>query len=405
MGGGLRAPGRAAGPGRRPASRAARPHPFAADPDVLADALGELGDGPRDLAGKAAADELSLWLPSAGPGPASSPELIRPAGEDGAANGPGRGRRAALGCWRVPALAFSPAAALTILAAVDPVDTPPGEVSHPDLAAGGSVVYWAAVARFAGDLCIRGRVLPGLSQGSGGWTASWRTVLTGPDAPRAAELAGAMPPMCRAGEPGGEPPGPLLAAALDALADAVARARLDAPAPLDVAAPVDVAALDMAAPQNGPSRLDASAGVARPRAGDASPGGPPGRSLLPPRRGRRPARVPVPERWMAALAGPDAEVEVATAEDEGEAAGLAAALDAWHAAAQAPAGPCARASGWWSPCSRTPIPTSWLPGPQATRAPALPLISPPNPPAASPPGPPMGCGRSSSPCSHRRIPA
>ena len=219
------------------ASRAARPHPFAADPDVLADALGELGDGPRDLAGKAAADELSLWLPSAGPGPASSPELIRPAEEDGAANGPGRGRRAALGCWRVPALAFSPAAALTILAAVDPVDTPPGEVSHPDLAAGGSVVYWAAVARFAGDLCIRGRVLPGLSQGSGGWTASWRTVLTGPDAPRAAELAGAMPPMCRAGEPGGEPPGPLLAAALDALADAVARARLDAPAPLDVGAP------------------------------------------------------------------------------------------------------------------------------------------------------------------------
>ena len=42
---------------------------------------------------------------------------------------------------------------------------------------------------------------------------------------------------------------------------------------------------------------------------------------------------------MAALAGPDAEVEVATAEDEDEAAGLAAALDAWRAAAQAPAGP------------------------------------------------------------------
>ena len=32
-------------PGGRP-SRAARPHPFAADPDVLADALGVLGDGP-----------------------------------------------------------------------------------------------------------------------------------------------------------------------------------------------------------------------------------------------------------------------------------------------------------------------------------------------------------------------
>ena len=47
----------------------------------------------------------------------------------------------------------------------------------------------------------------------------------------------------------------------------------------------------------------------------------------------------MPERWAAALTGPDAEVEVATAEDEAEAAALAASLDAWHAAAQAPAGP------------------------------------------------------------------
>ncbi len=51
--------------GGRP-SRAARPHPFAAGPDALGDALSLLGDGLRDLAGKAAADELTLWLPSAG---------------------------------------------------------------------------------------------------------------------------------------------------------------------------------------------------------------------------------------------------------------------------------------------------------------------------------------------------
>ena len=36
----------------------------------------------------------------------------------------------------------------------------------------------------------------------------------------------------------------------------------------------------------------------------------------------------MPERWAAALTGPDAEVEVATAEDEAEAAALAAGLDA-----------------------------------------------------------------------------
>jgi len=289
--------------GGRP-SRAARPHPFAAGPDVLADALGVLGGGLRDVAGKAAADELTLWLPSAGAGPGCAPELIRPPGPDESGDGPGRGRRAALGCWRVPALAFGPAGARTMLAGLDPVDTPPGAALHPDVIAGGSAVYWAAVARFAADLCTRGRILPGLARRGEGepgdtWSATWRTVLTGPDAPRAAELSAAMPPLCRAGEPGGMPPGPLLAAALDALADAAARSQLDGPAA----------------------------------------GGAPGWALLPPRRGRRPARVPVPERWAAALTGPDAEVEVATAEDEAEAAALAASLDAWHAAAQAPAGP------------------------------------------------------------------
>ena len=131
----------------------------------------------------------------------------------------------------MPALAFGPAAALTLLTALDPVDSPPAAAVHPDLIAGGSAVYWAAVARFAADLCARGRVVPVLenpvfTDDGDGWVAAWRPVLTGPDAPRAADLAGAMPPVCRAGEPGGVPPGPLLASALDALADAAARARL-----------------------------------------------------------------------------------------------------------------------------------------------------------------------------------
>ena len=182
-------------------------------------------------------------------------------------------------------------------------------------------------------------------------------MLTGPDAPRAAELAGAMPPVCRAGEPGGEPPGPLLAAALDALADAAARGKLD-----------------------------------RPAAGCAA-----GWALLPPRRGRRPARVPVAERWAAALTGPDAEVEVATAEDEAEAAELAAALDAWHAAAQAPAGPvrtCFRLvepvrAQTARPGSQTPAQTALGGGPRDHR----------------PATPGDGELASSSPCSPPRTPA
>ena len=78
-------------------SRAPRPHPFAADPGVLGDALGSLGEGPRDLASKAAADELSLWLPSAGPGPGCAPELIRPADLEGDGRGDKRGAAAGAG--------------------------------------------------------------------------------------------------------------------------------------------------------------------------------------------------------------------------------------------------------------------------------------------------------------------
>jgi hypothetical protein len=69
------------------------------------------------------------------------------------------------------------------------------------------------------------------------------------------------------------------------------------------------------------------------------------------RRRGAPARVPVAERWAAALTGPDAESRCHR-EDEAEVTELAAAPDAWRATAQAPAGLCAPASGWWSPCGR-----------------------------------------------------
>jgi SNF2 domain-containing protein/SNF2 helicase protein/helicase-like protein len=277
--------------GRR--SRAPRPHPFAADPETIAGGLAGLGGVAAEAGREAAADELTVWLPSAPDGPQPAPELIRPAAE---IDGAGRRRWPALGCWRVPALAIEPAAALGVLAALDRTSVP-GE-----LAAGGSVAYWAAVAWFADDLAARGRVLPALVPPAGdppadgppaAWAARWYPVLTGHDARRVAEFADAMPPLCRAAEPGGEPPAPILAAALAALADATVRTRLAA--------------------------------------------GPPGWALLP-RRGRRPAHVPVAERWVAALASPDPNVPVDAADGE-TAVALAAALADWRAAAQAPAGP------------------------------------------------------------------
>jgi SNF2 family DNA or RNA helicase/intein/homing endonuclease len=270
-------------PGRP--SRAPRPHPFAGDADVLADALAELAYPVQDLARKAVEDELTLRLPGTADGPLASPSLVR---EPGAGHSRPAGR-AALAAWRVPALTFEPAAAFDLLEALG---EPGAGTSRVVL--GGSVLYLAALARQAADLVARGRVLPALCSDPGGYAARWRAVLSGADAQRARDLAAAMPPLCRAADGAAESSTQLLTGALDDLADAAARARL---------------ARD------------------------------PGFALLPARRGRRPARVPVAERWAAALTGAEAQVPVATPEDEAEAADLAVALDDWRATAQLPTGP------------------------------------------------------------------
>jgi len=277
-------------PGRP--SRAPRAHPFAADLDLLADVIAELAGPAADLARKAIEDELTLRLPGTPDGPLASPGLIREPG----AEPPKPAARPVLAAWRVPALSFEPGTALDLLAALGE----PGAGSARAVT-GGSVLYLAALARLAGDLAARGRVLPALVAGAGGqggqeasYAARWRPVLSGADAQRARDLAAAMPPLCRATEADGEPSATVLTDALDLLADVAARTRLDR---------------DL------------------------------GFRLVPARRGRRPARVPVAERWAAALTGADAQVPVATPEDEAEAAELAAGLEAWRGAAQVPAGP------------------------------------------------------------------
>jgi SNF2 family DNA or RNA helicase len=258
-------------------SRAPGPHPFACQAAELADLLAGLTGPAGEAARKAVDDELTLQLPSAGDGPLASPELIRPEA------GPRSPGRVSLARWRVPVLAFTPAAALDLLGAV-------GRLGDVTAVAGGSLPYLAAVARFADGLAARGRVLPVIAAEDGAYAARWRPVLGGVDAQRARDLAAAMPASCRA--EGGEPPGLLLAAALECLTDAAARVRLPA-------------------------------------------------ALLPARRGRTPARIPWPERYVAALTTTDARLDVATAQDEaswGEVAQLAAELDGWLDGARIPAG-------------------------------------------------------------------
>ncbi|WP_157408478.1 DEAD/DEAH box helicase [Actinoplanes sp. N902-109] len=148
---------------------------------------------------------VTLLLPSTSAGPLPSPALGLP---------PRRGTPK-LKPWVVPA-------------AVQPFvteDLADGYEARP----GADFAYLAEVCAFAADLVARGRVLPAVRRD--GPRASWRPVLSGPDAARHAELLDRMPPACRAerarpGEVDGLPAVEVLHAALDRLVDGLTRTRL-----------------------------------------------------------------------------------------------------------------------------------------------------------------------------------
>jgi SNF2 family DNA or RNA helicase len=148
--------------------------------------------------------------------------------------------------WLVPVVTLDPASALAALA------RPAEEIRY-----GASLRFLTEVAAFARELARRGRVLPALESDDLGPLARWRPVLQGPDVAALHTLVVAMPPVCRA-QPGHQDPYDLVTAALRALADAAVR--------------------------------EALATVTR---------------LVPPRRGRRPSRMPAVEGWLAALSAPD----------------------------------------------------------------------------------------------------
>jgi SNF2 family DNA or RNA helicase len=265
-------------------SRAPRRHPFAVGAAELADALVALRTPAADQARKAVDDELTLRLPTIGDGPLASPELTRP---HNTAESPGEDRpsgstRPSMAAWRIPVLTFEPDAAAGLLTAL-------ADPQFAELTPGGSIGYLCAVALFAADLATRGQVLPMLVPEEEGYAARWRPVLAAADAQRGRELAAAMPPLCRAAEASSAPAGTSLADMLDSFADSTVRSLL--------------------AP------------------------------LLPARRGRRPARIDLAERTVAALATPDARVAVETPQDAAEARALATSLAAWLAAAHLVAGP------------------------------------------------------------------
>jgi hypothetical protein len=181
-------------PARRPGRVAkVRPHQFAAPVDRLHAALGSTG-------GKAAT--LTLRLPSRGGRPVDSPQLVRD--EIDPTTGPTTARQ-----WQVPVVEFDADLTAETLTALDP----------DRVTAAAGVVHLVELARFAADLVGRGRVLPGVVVDPP--RATWRPVLTGPDAAWCRTLAQSLPSALVAAEP--DEPLAVWADALDSLVDAAAR--------------------------------------------------------------------------------------------------------------------------------------------------------------------------------------
>jgi SNF2-related domain/SNF2 Helicase protein/Helicase conserved C-terminal domain len=194
----------------RPVPPPAADHPWAADHSALERVSG-LSAAVQDL--------VEIILPTAGDAPLASPELI----SDEIAPT----RRVETRQWRVPIIILEPLFALNVLRS-----------PLPDECAGGA--DWrtlAEVASFADDLAARGRILPAIDvvQSDGGpigrseGRASWRPLVTGPDAVWARALALALPPAALGSTSSNDSkarPADAVVHALTALTDAAARQRL-----------------------------------------------------------------------------------------------------------------------------------------------------------------------------------
>ncbi|MDN5858744.1 MAG: DEAD/DEAH box helicase, partial [Pseudonocardia sp.] len=171
---------------------------------------------------------------------------------------------------------------------------------------GASLQYLAGLAATARELVARGRVLPTVVRDEVGPLARWRPVLQGPDVVAFGVLVTAMPPVCRA-VPDRDEAHALVTDAVAVLTDAAAREHLG-----------------------------------------------PGVDLVPPRRGRRPRRLPAIEAWLAALSSADGRFD---AEDD-EVGALERELAPWTEIGTDRVGP-ARATFRLSDVEHEADPVGW----------------------------------------------
>lgn len=261
---------------RSQALRTARPHPFAATSGLLA------------AVHPGHADEAALQLPSLAKSPLDSPELIRVTPRGASRTEP------VLLSWRVPTICLDTADAYAWLTALaDGGGAPERDI---EVRYGASIGHLSDLAVFADELVERRRVLPTLRWEEAGPAARWRPVLQGPDVVAFGELVTATPPVCRAEAAAGGPESagqeahPLVADALHTFVDAGMRTLLGA------------------------------------------------QHLVPPRRGRRPSRLPAVEAWLTALSTDDGHVDGFDRDDE-QLAALELALRPWDEIGTGQVGP------------------------------------------------------------------
>ncbi len=149
----------------------------------VADALAEVV--PQAAPCDSAIETRILWLPSLKNQPIPSSPLLGPTPESKTPP--------VLAPWSFTALRLSAEQAVDLLCACVGRDT-----LGPGVAIGSSLAYWVHVLRFAGALVAREQFLPSLRADGESHHACWQPVLNGDDGQCLTQLAGLMPPACRA---------------------------------------------------------------------------------------------------------------------------------------------------------------------------------------------------------------
>ena len=279
--------------GRPPSTPRPRPHPFASSPRALIEALADSGTASLGPALSGASEDVAvLWLPSAGRGPACSPQLVRD--QDEATAEEGEQGTSALAPFAVPVLGLAPGPALDCALAL-------ADVHVPGIHAGASVAALACAAGLALEIVAGGRVLPDVVVGTDGTCrARWVPAGAGADEDRLRLLAAALPPLLRCLEVRGAP----AAGPPDTSAEQVVRHCVEAF--------VDAVCREVPATRGGGARpVISGARGAASRPGEWV------------------------ERWLEALLGPAGELVIGP----GEQGQLLRSVSEWRAAASSGGGP------------------------------------------------------------------